>query len=332
PASVTLGDVNGDGRLDIIIANSISASASVLLGNCNGTFQPQATFATGTRTRSVTLGDVNADGKLDMVTANYFFSTASVLLGNGDGTFKTQATLATGTNPISVTLGDVNRDGRLDIVTANQYGDNASVLLNSLAFTGQTYTVGSTTTTVLSSGTNPSVFGQSVTFTATVTGSSGTPTGTVTFKNGANTLGTGTLNGSGIATFSTSALAVGGPYSITAVYGGDSSNLTSTSSATSQVVNQAGTTTTLSASPNPSVFGQPVAFTVTVAPVSPGSGTPTGSVSFFDGATLLGTRTLSSGSASFSTGSLSVASHSITAVYAGDSSFTGSTSSATTQV
>ncbi len=334
PKYVTLGDVNGDGKLDIITANQNANTTSVLLGSGNGSFGNNTDFATGTNPVSVTLGDVNGDGRLDIVTVNFTSNDSSVLLGNGNGTFQTQQTFATGIGPSSVTLGDVNGDGRLDILAANYVNNNASVLLNSLAFTGQTYTVvtSTPTTTVLSSSTNPSVFGQSVTFTATVTGSSGTPTGTVTFKNGANTLGTGTLNGSGIATFSTSALAVGGPYSITAVYGGDSSNLTSTSSATSQVVNQAGTTTTLSASPNPSVLGQSVTFTVTVAPVSPGSGTPTGSVSFFDGATLLGTGTLSSGSASFSTSSLSVASHSITAVYAGDSSFTGSTSSATTQV
>ena len=85
---------------------------------------------------------------------------------------------------------------------------------------------------VVVSSANPSVFGQSVTFTATVTANapgSGTPTGTVTFMDGSTTLGTGTLNGSGVATFSTSGLSVGS-HSITAVYGGDTDFTTSTSS------------------------------------------------------------------------------------------------------
>lgn len=95
-------------------------------------------------------------------------------------------------------------------------------------------------TTKLVSSLNPSTFGQSVTFTATVAASTGTgtPTGTVTFKDGAATLGTGTLNGSGVATFNTTTLTAG-THLITAVYGGDTNFTTSTSSAVSQVVNQA---------------------------------------------------------------------------------------------
>jgi len=129
PASVTLGDVNGDGKLDMITANYNSASVSVLLGNGNGTFKGQQTFATGTQPFSVTLGDVNGDGTLDIVTANKGSNNASVLLGNGDGAFKAQTTFATGTSPRSVALGDVNGDGTLDIVTANQGSSNVSVLL-----------------------------------------------------------------------------------------------------------------------------------------------------------------------------------------------------------
>ena len=331
PFSVTLGDVNGDGKLDIVATNSDPTnSISVLLGNGNGTFAAQTTFATETNPLSVTLGDVNGDGKLDIVTANYGGNNTSVLLGNGNGTFAAQTTFATGFSPYFVTLGDVNADGRLDILTANNSADNVSVLINSLAFTGQTYTVQNQTltSTNLVSSANPSVFGQSVVFTATVTGSS--PTGTVTFKNGSTTLGTGTLNGSGIATFSTSSLAVGSGHSITAEYAGDSNNQASTSSPVAQTVNQAGSTTVLTAAPNPSVFGQSVTFTATVTAVAPGAGIPTGTVTFFDGASQIGTGTLSSGVATLSTSSLAVGSgHSITAVFAGDTNFTASTSSAT---
>ena len=127
--SVTLGDVNTDGNLDIITANQNSNSVSVLLGNGNGTYQAQQTFATGTNPGSVTLGDVNGDGKLDIVTRNANSNNSSVLLGNGDGTFQAQQTFATGTQPSSVTLGDVNRDGKLDIITSNCGSDSDSVLL-----------------------------------------------------------------------------------------------------------------------------------------------------------------------------------------------------------
>ena len=106
---------------------------------------------------------------------------------------------------------------------------------------------------------NPSVFGESVTFTATVTANapgSGIPTGTVTFLDGSTTLGTGTLNGSGIATFSTSALTVGS-HSITVVYGGDTDFTTSTSSALTQVVNQDATTSAVFPPPIPRCSANP---------------------------------------------------------------------------
>ncbi|WP_276208003.1 Ig-like domain-containing protein, partial [Streptomyces malaysiense] len=89
---------------------------------------------------------------------------------------------------------------------------------------------------------------------------------------------------------------------------------------------QAASATVLTSAPDPSVFGQGKILTATVSAVAPGAGTPTGTVSFFDGATLLGTGTLSGGTASFTTGGLSVGAHSLTAVYGGDGDFVGSTS------
>ena len=118
------------------------------------------------------------------------------------------------------------------------------------------------TTTAVTSSAASSVVGQAVTFTAIVTASSpglGTPTGTVAFKDGTTTLATETLTG-GATTFTTSGLALG-THSITAVYGGSTNFVTSTSAALSQIVNQDTTTTTVSSSANPSVFGQTVIFT-----------------------------------------------------------------------
>jgi large repetitive protein len=187
------------------------------------------------------------------------------------------------------------------------------------------------TTTTLASNLDPSTFGQSVTFTATVTSSNGTPTGKVTFKNGAKTLGTVSLV-NGVASFSTSTLSVGTP-TITAAYGGSTKFATSTGSVV-QTVNKAGTTTTITGSspPSPSTFGQAVTFTGTVT-TSAGAGTPTGSVTFMRGTVSVGKATLASGTVKFTTKptALPAGTDQITAVYAGDTNHAGSTSPVFTQ-
>src|SRR5207244_1328259 len=120
-------------------------------------------------------------------------------------------------------------------------------------------------------------------------------------------------------------------HSITAVYNGDTSFNTNTSLVLTQTVNKANTASSLTSAPNPSVFGQPVIFTNTVSAVLPGAGTPTGTVTFNDGATALATNTLSSGKAIYTNAALSVGSHSITAVYNGDVNFNTSTNPVLTQ-
>src|SRR5262249_10635927 len=147
-----------------------------------------------------------------------------------------------------------------------------------------------TSTTALTSSPNPSTFGQSVTFTATVTTPLGTPTGNVTFLDGGNSLGTQPLGGNP-ATLTVSTMTPG-THNNTATYNGHSSFTPSTSSPVSQIVNKSGTTTALSPSANPSVFGQSVTFTATVTATSPGAGTPAGTVTFFDGANPVGSNPL----------------------------------------
>jgi Big-like domain-containing protein len=182
-----------------------------------------------------------------------------------------------------------------------------------------------TTTALAASPPNSSVFGQSVTFTATVTGGDGG--GTVAFKDGATTLagcGAKALSGSGpyTATCTTSALAVA-PHSIVATYSGDTNYTGSASTALVYPVNRAATTTTVTASPSgSSSFGQSVTFTATVAAAPPGAGAPTGTVAFTVDGTPLGSSTLSgSGQATLSTNSLSAGSHTIAAAYSGDGNF-----------
>jgi hypothetical protein len=216
-----------------------------------------------------------------------------------------------------------------------QYAGDSSFTINTSSTFTQNVNQASTTTGLTSSA-NPSVSGQGVTFTATVAAVSpgaGTPTGNVTFYDGATVLGSGTLNGGDIATYTTSALSTTS-HSITAVYVGDTNFATGTSSVVTQLVNQDGSTTAVTSSANPSSFGQTVTYTATVAANSPGSGTPTGTVTFHDGGSNVSgcvALTVSSGSITCVQTYNSLAAHNVTVVYAGDANFVMSTSSNLTQ-
>jgi hypothetical protein len=188
--------------------------------------------------------------------------------------------------------------------------------------------------TVVTSSANPSTVGQAVTFTAAVSLNppanrvGTTPTGTVNFLDGTTQIGSGTLGSNGMTTFTTSTLAVGA-HAITAVYLGDSSFAGSTSRPVTQTVNPATSTTTLVVTPNPATAGQPVTLKATVT----GTPAPTGSVTFKDGTTTLGTAPLNaSGVASFVTSALTAGTHSLTAVFGGNGSLSMSTSNAVSQV
>ncbi|HTC92904.1 MAG TPA: Ig-like domain repeat protein [Terriglobales bacterium] len=188
----------------------------------------------------------------------------------------------------------------------------------------------------ISSSANPSVFGQPVTFTATVTSNNfGTPGGTVIFMDGATTLATIVLNNAGVATFNTSTLALGS-HTIQIFYSGDQSFL-SGSSQVIEVVNKAATssTVTLTSGSTPSSFGQTLTFTASVLPQF--TGIPTGTVSFvdaFDSSFLGGGPIMldGSGQASVTVSTLAVGSHDISVAYSGDTNFIHSASSTITQV
>jgi hypothetical protein len=259
----------------------------------------------------------------------------------GSGTPSGSVTFEDGTTVLGT--GTLNSSGQATFTTATLgagahsisaiYGGDGNFTTSTSSTLSQTVNQDATSTVVVSS-INPTVSGQAVTFTATVTANapgSGTPTGSVTFKDGTTTLGTGTLNSQGVAALTTTALGAG-THTIKAVYGGDSNFLVSTSAGITQTVTKASTATSVASSANPAVYSQAITFTATITVNAPGGGVPTGTVTFKDGTSVLGTGTLNgSGQATFTTSVLSVATHSITAVYGGNANYTGSTSAALSQ-
>ena len=258
-----------------------------------------------------------------------------------DGSNVNTAVPVDGSGAASTSVTGLNVGGHT--VTADYTSTDAETLDSSGTLPGgQTVIKASTTTLVTTSG-SPSVYGQSVTLTATpsvVAPGGGTPTGTVTFTAGVVTLGPVSLVG-GQATVSTSSLSVG-PHTFTATYSGDG-NLFGSSGTVDQQVDKAPTVTTVTSSVSPAVYGQPVSFSALVCPAPPSANpvlAPTGSVVFhldgsaaaFDTVTLGASSTPGCSTAtSVTTNTLSVGFHSVTATYSSDGNYTASTSAAFSQ-
>jgi hypothetical protein len=189
-------------------------------------------------------------------------------------------------------------------------------------------TPAATTTTVLSASATQINAGQSVTLNVTVAAAAGSaPSGTVTLLDGTTPIGSAALS-NGAAAFTVTTLAAG-THSVTASYAGDAADGTSTSGAVSIQVNAAGglqaTTTTLAASAATAVSGQPITLT---AAVSPASGT--GTITFLDGGTSIGSASLTAGKGMLALSTLSVGSHSLSAAYSGDAADSASNSNGVT--
>jgi hypothetical protein len=232
--------------------------------------------------------------------------TIATVLGQQQATFSTTA-LAIGTHPITAQYtGAVN--------FATSVSGEKTVTINSAA--------PANTTTTLASSQNPSLFGQSVTFTATVTATAGTPGGLVTFSDNGVQIGSGTLanvGGQMQATFTTS-LSMGS-HPIVATYTGATGFNASTSATLTQQVNATPTTTTIVSGPGggPYAFESNVTFTATVAATA---GIPNGSVSFFDNGVQIGgpvglVNVGGQMQAAFTTSALAVGGHPITAKFLG---------------
>ena len=326
PISIVAGNFGGKGFPDLAVAFNGSEDISVLIGNGDGTFETPVDYGIGAYPSSIVTADFNGDGNPDLALTSIpsgasLGNAVSLLLGNGDGTFKSPTLFGVGYLPSSAAIGDFNGDGALALAVANSGSNTVSLLLNAAQAVP--------TMNLVSSG-SPSSFGQSVTFTITVTASVSNgvpPTGTVTIENGSSVLGSGPLVNEAFSV-STPALPTGSD-PISAIYSGDS-NYQAHTVAITQTVQQAAANVVLVSSLNPSNPNQSVTFTATVTSTT--SGQPTGTVTFLDGATVLGSSPLNGEEATFTTGPLSIGTHTITARYSGDGNFNPGTSPVLNQV
>ena len=319
PYSVAVADFNGDGNADLATANYASGgfSVSVLMGNGDGTFQPHMDYGLG-GSRSIVASDFNGDGKPDLVAADTFSSTVSVYLGNGDGTFQPPVAYGAASQPDTVAVGDFNRDGRPDLATANE-GATFSVLLGN----GD----GSFQAPV----TYPTVYGQSL----AVADFNGDMRDDLAIAHFQYPWTVGVLLGNGDGTFQGELQYATGAYpNAVAVVDLNTDGAVDLMTADgyffaqandgdviSILLNTGGTSIKTTSSANPSRLRQPVTFTATVRASLRGAGSPTGKVTFTDGAITLGSGTLVNGQASITTSRLNVGIHKIRAKYSGDGTF-----------
>jgi hypothetical protein len=134
PSSVTIADLNGDDRPDIVTTNSGSGDVSVLLQSADHTFATAIFYATCTDPASapsaVVVADLDGDFNVDLAVTNSNDDEVAVLLGNGDGTFQAAATYSVGSAPDSLAIGNLDSRPSLDVATANFTGHSVAVLLN----------------------------------------------------------------------------------------------------------------------------------------------------------------------------------------------------------
>jgi len=315
-ANITIDGQTDNSPLQLVVAGdappvnstTINVSSSQNPSNFGQSINITATVATGAGTGPLT-------GTLSFLDGTTLLQSAVPLNALGTGTFTTSA-FKVGSH----------------VITAVYSGDAKHTSSTSSPFT---QVVNENTAVTLIANANPATLGSSVTLTASVaiSGGGGVPLdGQVAFLDGTTLLNTIAINAGGVATLTTSTLAQGA-HSISAVYSGDPTKFVNGSTSATLVLDLIATSKlALSSTPSPSSYGNSVSFTATLT--FPGTGTPTGNISFLDGAQQIGMQTLAAGSASvsFSTPSLAVGSHSITASYPGDQNIGPSTSNVVTQV
>ena len=331
PAAVAVGDFNGDGIQDIVIANSGGDSVTVLLGNGSGGFTAAtgSPFATGSSPASVAVADFDGDGKLDIATANFNSNNVTVLRGNGLGGFTPApgSPFAAGTEPGWVAVGDFNADGFPDLAVSNTASSNVTVLLGigSGAFnqaSGSPFAVGNGPVSVAvgdfngdgipdlatanSGGSNVSVLLGNGTGGFATAGGSPFRVGT-----NPNSIAVGDFNGDGLMDLVTAN-----------VNSANISVLTGGVAATTSVLS--------TTSPLTIAFGAAVPLNLAISDTGTAFNAPTGTATFLDGGASLGTASQNGSPYTFNASSLGLGSHSLTVNYGGGSGSAASASNTLT--
>ncbi len=321
PSSITVADFDGDGNLDFAVANNGGKSVSVLLGDGSGTTFSTSTFGltNGSTPNAILSVDLNGDGHPDLVVAEGNKSRVDIYKGIGDGTFTLQGNSSTGNAPVAIAAGDFNADGFIDLAVANSNSANASILIGNGTFTFQpqaTSNVGASPSAVAAGDFN----GDGV---ADLAVANFTDNNISILLNQVTDTASALLTGVSIPG--------SGNHNVDAAYQGDSipgdiNFNASTSSLISLAATKVATTSLLSANTTTPSYGQQVSLTASLVttPTAVGSLTPTGTVTFYDFGASIGTATVSGGSATFNTTTLSTGNHSITAKYNGDTNFSAS--------
>jgi len=344
PTAVAIGDLNGDGKPDLVVTDIKSGNISVLLNNGVGTFGAPVQFASGPFPNSVAIADVNRDGPNDVVVTNYCDVTApgqsaagcstgtfspntiSVLLGNGDGSFQNPVTYGAGVGPYQLALGDLNADGWPDAVVTDNLGTTVSVLLNNGDGTFHapiSYLVGHIPVWVVIADFNgdgkPDLVAttRDDTLVELVGNGDGAFGSAINYFSGTTFLGVVATDLNGDSRLDL--VAGTGQFTVGAFLnaGGKS---------------RAQTSIVLSPSSNPGATLVDIAISVQVTSAGP---TPTGSVTLYvDGIPEIGPsigQLNASGQASFNIGCLPMGNHAISAIYSGDTFTAGSTSGLLTE-
>ena len=341
------GDLNNDGKQDIVVAYpgdqecggaTYASGYFVIKGNGDGSFQKPVFYPAGNQLYSATLADMNLDGNLDLILddvppVNVGGYQVTLQAGNGDGTFGAASTVLSNYVVSDVNVADLNQDGKPDLLLSAEEVSGSDVSTGGLVLISGNGDGTFGNRTILAGGNFflqtqiADMNGDSIPdILATLYTTDGQP----------NTYyGFSTLLGLGSGAFSAPVNqleALGGVMPMVGDFYDDNAPdvVTETFYGVGLFLGQGGTTLTLGTSVSSLAFGSEETLTATVAPAMAGRPTPTGTISFYDGTTLLGTSSLSGGSATFSTASLATGAHSLTAIYSGDSNFNLSTSAAST--